>query len=1115
MRRIRVLRATVGVLVLGTTMLTLGTAAAAPNSSPANKGPARPPAQPQAEECDLRASHRSVHDEWAHCLSVTATLSRAPAVGQTATLSLEVRADATRRGARITIELPANLAFVEAPAGAVQTSGRSSSGVGSARRATTTADLAAGSVHRLSARIRAIAAGPAHIRARTLAAIPGGSDGAADDVFLTVGSSSAESRFGFATSTVGGVVQARGRTAPSAPPRRTPSAPVDELPQPHSDDPRRPGPSATSCASGSWHFLDENGVLRPSVNYQVQVWDDDSSSGDDQLISGVTSFSGTYNLCFNGTDGEGGGQEVFVRFVSSNSQWRVRDTPGGNNDYVNSTGVQAICDGCSHSFGGLMPGNDIHRGMNAFDAANDAWVWVPSDCWDANDGTCRQVVINWTATSTDGTFYSRAGNDVHLAADDPNAPTVVIHEIGHAVMDDVYEDAMPPNPNCSNHPIRGVTSTGCAWTEGFAEWFPAGVLNDPFFRWPDGSSLDLENNTWGTPDWSNGDAVEGRVAGAMIDISDFTNEAFWDRYGEGDPGNIWTTFLNNVSNTFLEFWQHRAAGGFNTANDGANGSVYQSTIDYTFRDPLANYVELTRPTPTPHNYSYNTGSVYWSVVAVRPPLGNDYDLTLYDDVGQTAPIGSSGFGGSTIDFVAVDSNHRPLGDYAPRVYLFSGPGGNYQVELAQGTNQLNLGSQVVAMGTNDVVQVRDSSLTVGVPTFFRVAPSNGAQDPELFLMQSDPANSATWVRGRGSAVASSTSSGVGAAEGFSFTPAATDWFGLVLINRAGSGDYTLNVDTSAPTGTVSINGGAAATNSTAATATLSAGDSHTGVEAMRISTDGAMDAEPFVAYTATQPVTLPGGDGAKTVLAQFRNGAGMTSEVVSDTILMDTVVPVSTDPVVSVPINSILNGVNAQVRATWSASDTGSGVASHQLQLSTDGGGSWTDLTLPLPTSTQRGVNLARGNTLYAFRTRALDAAGNPGAYTTSPVFKVLVHQEDANLVTLTSGWTIEADPNADAGDLASTSLAGQKATFSTVDARTLAVVARKGPNAGKMNVFLDGVKVKGVDLYSPTVQDRVVVCTTPVTPGVPHTLEIRSQAGKNPASTGTVVTLDAIVRLQ
>jgi hypothetical protein len=56
----------------------------------------------------------------------------------------------------------------------------------------------------------------------------------------------------------------------------------------------------------------------------------------------------------------------------------------------------------------------------------------------------------------------------------------------------------------ANHTASDRTQ-GCAWTEGWAEWFPASVYNDPFFRFTSRSSLNLETSTWGNG-WGEGTA---------------------------------------------------------------------------------------------------------------------------------------------------------------------------------------------------------------------------------------------------------------------------------------------------------------------------------------------------------------------------------------------------------------------------------------------------------------------------------------------------------------------------------------------------------------------------------------------------------------------------------
>ena len=70
--------------------------------------------------CTLTASGHSPRDEWGSCISVTASLSRAPAVGETAQLSFTVRSQHPYGSATISIELSANLRFVDIDAAGIR-----------------------------------------------------------------------------------------------------------------------------------------------------------------------------------------------------------------------------------------------------------------------------------------------------------------------------------------------------------------------------------------------------------------------------------------------------------------------------------------------------------------------------------------------------------------------------------------------------------------------------------------------------------------------------------------------------------------------------------------------------------------------------------------------------------------------------------------------------------------------------------------------------------------------------------------------------------------------------------------------------------------------------------
>lgn len=97
-------------------------------------------------------------------------------------------------------------------------------------------------------------------------------------------------------------------------------------------------------------------------------------------------------------------------------------------------------------------------------------------------------------------------------------------------------------------------------------------------------------------------------------------------------------------------------------------------------------------------------------------------------------------------------------------------------------------------------------------------------------------------------------------------------------------------DTTPPTGSVTINGGAPATNNATVTLTLSATDNVGAVAQMQFSNDGATYT-PAEAYATTKTWTLPAGDGLKTVYVKFKDAAGNWSTAASATITLDTTPP--------------------------------------------------------------------------------------------------------------------------------------------------------------------------------------------------------------------------------
>lgn len=96
---------------------------------------------------------------------------------------------------------------------------------------------------------------------------------------------------------------------------------------------------------------------------------------------------------------------------------------------------------------------------------------------------------------------------------------------------------------------------------------------------------------------------------------------------------------------------------------------------------------------------------------------------------------------------------------------------------------------------------------------------------------------------------------------------------------------TIFVDTTMPSGSISINAGAATTSTVNVTLALAASDAGSGIATMQISTNATLDGASAIDFASSKPLTLPAGDGTKTVFARYIDKAGNVSSTVSDSIV--------------------------------------------------------------------------------------------------------------------------------------------------------------------------------------------------------------------------------------
>ena len=226
---------------------------------------------------------------------------------------------------------------------------------------------------------------------------------------------------------------------------------------------------------------------------------------------------------------------------------------------------------------------------------------------------------------------------------------------------------------------------------------------------------------------------------------------------------------------------------------------------------LAGGTVVTASAP-PQPYTLSQSSQYWTAVAVRSAGADNWNIEV--DQSQAGapscvatPLASSARV-TGVDFVVGDFNpgHDPAASYYPLVTRASGSG-SATVEWDDGPNALVVNGPLVnrTTGPSDVIEIWDVFLSLGNTYTFTFA-RTGA-NARLLLFKSDAG--AYWA-GRNSAQFEVTTT-------TTYTPTATGFYGVVVINDDGlAGSYSVGVGT-CDTPTALASGTAVSTNGLAET----------------------------------------------------------------------------------------------------------------------------------------------------------------------------------------------------------------------------------------------------------------------------------------------------------
>jgi hypothetical protein len=284
---------------------------------------------------------------------------------------------------------------------------------------------------------------------------------------------------------------------------------------------------------------------------------------------------------------------------------------------------------------------------------------------------------------------------------------------------------------------------------------------------------------------------------------------------------------------------------------------------------------------------------------------------------------------------------------------------------------------------------------------------------------------------------------------------------------------TIVLDTVAPSGAVSIAGGANTTGTATVTVDTAATDTTSGVSEVALSNDGATWST--LPYAASLIWTLSPGDGTKTVWAKWRDAAGNWSAPASDTIVLDTVGPTVSAPANALIVGSSMAGGRASIRFGWTGYDTAA-LGQYQFALSTDGGGFAT--VAPSLTSPTISLALAAGHT-YRAAVRAIDGAGNVGAWAYGPAVRLSAYQESSRSIHWLGTWHTGTSGAYWGGHDRYASGAGAKASL-TFSGRSFAWVGSVGPTRGWAKVYVNGVLARSINLSAArNANQRILFATT------------------------------------
>ena len=219
------------------------------------------------------------------------------------------------------------------------------------------------------------------------------------------------------------------------------------------------------------------------------------------------------------------------------------------------------------------------------------------------------------------------------------------------------------------------------------------------------------------------------------------------------------------------------------------------------------------------------------------------------------------------------------------------------------------------------------------------------------------------------------------------------------------------------------------------------------------------------------------------------------------------------DPTAKPPVGYLKAGVRlgtttVDIRVVWpAATDPSSTIGAYEVRTSANGG-AWGSTVSTAGNVREITRTIGFGGTSYRFQVRAQDTVGNwsPWAEAVAPT-RIFVIDDRSSSIRYSGSWSRKTNTYAVNKTLTGSKLPGSRATM-TFTGRGIAVVGPRSAYRGKMDLYIDGVFVKTLNMHAtPSGSRRVVFARGWGTVGT-HTIRLRIRSG----STYPLVDLDAFL---